>query len=87
VRPAAGLCLAVNTGPAQQTKAPALTNEQFVLLAGSAGMFEVKSSELAKDRASSDADLKSFAEKTLPTLPEHLKEAQALVNEVGGKER
>jgi putative membrane protein len=59
-------------------------DRSFMEKAAQSDQTELQASKLAQSKAA-DADVKAFAQKTLPTLQQHLKMAQTLHSQVGGK--
>ncbi|MBX9622543.1 MAG: DUF4142 domain-containing protein [Gemmataceae bacterium] len=68
--------------PAGKGKFKTVTDAEFVKMAASGGMFEVKSSEVAKDQSRS-ADVKKFAEQMITDHTKANKELMAAAKKAG----
>lgn len=68
--------------PADTGKEKMITDAEFVKMAASGGMFEVKSSELAKERAGS-AEVKKFADEMIADHGKANKELEAAAKKAG----
>lgn len=70
------------TAPGDKGKPKTVTDAEFVKMAASGGMFEVKSSEVAKDQSQS-ADVKKFAEQMITDHGKANKELMAAAKKAG----